>query len=80
MKSIIRNQTFRKSLIKNNSKKFILNDKLRTKNFISSDKINQIIWQAKKDVDEFIENSQNFTFEFCTGDEVTEICSGDAIL
>jgi hypothetical protein len=60
--------------------KFILNDKRRWKNFISLDKINQIIRQSKKDVDEFIETSQKLVFEVCKGDEVTEICSGDAIL
>ena len=60
-------------------KKNVLSDNRRLGNLFSSDKINQVIQQAKKNVDDFIEASQKLAFEVCIGDGISEICSGDAI-
>lgn len=60
-------------------KKNVLSDNSKLGNLFYSDKINQVIQQAKKNVDEFIEASQKLAFEVCTGDGISEICSGDAI-
>ena len=60
--------------------KTVLSDNRRLGNLFSSDKINQVVQQAKKNVDDFIEASQKLAFEVCMGDGISEICSGDAIL
>lgn len=60
-------------------KKDIFSDNRRLEKLFSSDKITQVIQQAKKNVDDFIETSQNLAFEVYVGDAVSEICSGDAI-
>jgi hypothetical protein len=52
----------------------------RRLDFISPDKINQVIQLAKKNVDKLIETSQKLTFEIRMGNEVSEMCSGNAIL
>ena len=60
-------------------KKSVLSDNSKLGNLFTSDKINQVIQQAERNVDDFIEASQKLAFEVCMGDGISEICSGDTI-
>ena len=63
-----------------NDKKSVLNDNRRLDDlFSTNNKVNQVIEQAKRKVNNLLETSQKLAFEVCIGNRISEIYSGDTI-